>query len=38
MATSRRSLLTALEDVIGQLFPVLLLSRLVSMDLSYRSP
>jgi len=24
--------------VIGQLFPVLLLSRLVSMDLSYRSP
>ena len=30
--------LAALEGVIGQLFPVLLLSRLVSMDLSYRSP
>jgi ion channel len=30
--------LTALEGVIGQLFPVLLLARLVSMELSYRKP
>src|SRR5439155_17393796 len=30
--------LAALEGVIGQLFPVLLLSRFVSMDLAYRSP
>ena len=30
--------LAALEGVIGQLFPVLLLARLVSMELSYRKP
>ena len=30
--------LAALEGMIGQLFPVLLLARLVSMELSYRKP